>query len=686
MRASLPLEVVHSIRLSTWHALFAARGYPPGIAPSCDAYDAIADALAQADLPLPLARAIFVIAAFTTEAARTDIYNAAAALGYPGRWPDAESPADLAALLLAAATTDDAVAELLEAAQILRDRSFRPRSTLAYVGARQAALEPGGPWAFARALRGEVAEWAKDRDFGQVLPVRIATEPGKTHYEIAHEDRLAVAIGAPTRKRSSHRALRSHVLTLEDDGRRLWIATDCPEAAMPLAAIAGRVFFGDARHFLDAPGVDLWCLQELGAAALNIPDMAPALTVHAVGGTWHSGKSHAITPRGRDFFKALARYKIRIEGGRLDLVTLRASVHAPGGPPRADVALRPPHLVTVSEPEHASLVLRYLDRAKITRPDPRPLDFFSMQPWIDTRPVWILAEGEEGFALLVASGVLVADATNRAIAPPAHPHAGRTATAHPLRGSRFIAWSADPTIAPFVVEEKDLIVYALSFERLARTIADALGLEEPAKGLDEDGVLYCGRRTLGTTRAFLFLLTRPIRAATVARLREMAGHGHAVLLVPPGRMREQGLREIPMPRLAGPWQPLLGALVRALHLEAYVETTLYAPPGARVVLHRSTLRTWFDGVACTAVTEMQFRLLEILLTHAGQAVHTKDIAEHVAGGNFHEDTTRRAIEGLLNAIAKSFKAEKKKPPKDLASLITMPRRGYYVLNAAGFAD
>jgi hypothetical protein len=272
------------------------------------------------------------------------------------------------------------------------------------------------------------------------------------------------------------------------------------------------------------------------------------------------------------------------------------------------------------------------------------------------------------------------------VTPPGGAHRHRTAIAYPLRGSKFIAWSPDPTVAPFLVEEKDLVVYTLQFDRLALTIASAMGLEGPGSSLDEDGVLYCGRRSLATTHALVYLPTRPIRAATVARLREAAGHGHAVLITPPGRMRERGLREIPMPKLAGPWQPLLGALVRALHVQEYVETTLYAPPGARVVLHRSTQRAWLDGVACTAVTEMQFKLLEIIVVHAGQPVHTKDVAQHVTGGAFHEDTTRRTLEGLLSAIERSFKGQKKKAPKDLASLISIPRRGYYVLNAPGFVD
>ncbi|HEY2516520.1 MAG TPA: hypothetical protein VGI39_36875, partial [Polyangiaceae bacterium] len=665
MHAYLPIDVVFAVRLSTWHALFAARGYPPGLSPSADSHDTVAAALASAELPVPLARALFVIAAFATEAGRIDIYNAADALHYPTRWPDAESPADLVAALLAAGATDEAAGELLEAAQSLRDRSFRPWSTFVYSGARRAELTPGGAVAHARALKGEVARWAEARDFGRVFPLQIVPEGDDTHFGVVHEDRPTVTASAAGGaapvpfQRALCRALRSHLLTLERGGRRLWITTDCLEAVTPLARIAGEVFFGDARHFLDASAVDPWRLQEHGAAALEVPALAGEVVAHAVGGTWHSGKKHALTPRGRDLFEALARYKIRIEGGRLDLVTLRALLRAIGAPPRCDIALRPPHLVTFSEPEHAPLLRKYLDGAKITSPDPRPIDFYSLQPWIDTGFTWIAEEGEAGFAWLLENGVLRPDTTNRALAHPAHPHAGRTMTAHPLRGNRFIAWSPDATVAPFVVEEKELVVYALSFGDLARVIAGALGLEGAASALDEDGVLYCGRRALASTHALVFLPTRPIRPVTVARLREAAGHGHAVLITPPGRMREQGLRELPMPKLAGPWQPLLGGLVRALHLEAYVETTLYAPAGARLVLHRATQRVWLDGVACARVTEMQFRLLEILTVHAGQPVHTKEIAVHVTGGNYHEDTTRRVIEGVNGAIQKSFKERKK---------------------------
>ncbi len=84
------------------------------------------------------------------------------------------------------------------------------------------------------------------------------------------------------------------------------------------------------------------------------------------------------------------------------------------------------------------------------------------------------------------------------------------------------------------------------------------------------------------------------------------------------------------------------------------------------------------------MTERHFRLLEILIEHEGQELHTKDIADHVAQGHAHEDTTRKQIDSLLAAIRKSHKAAKKKVPKDLPDLIAMTRLGHYVLRAKGF--
>ena len=683
---ALPSPVLASVRVATWFALFEAHGYPAGITRADERTASPLDVTARvsaeaARLPRALARALTTILAFSTEDARRDVYNAAEALAYPRRWPEATSPADLVASLLAQAPRDPDVALLLDAAQILRDRSFRPRSKLVYLGPGQRTALAASAAASAK-LKSLFAAWCTSRDFGEVVSLTERSSNGVVTWEIVHEDRTRtdlVASGAVSR-----RPLRSHFVSYAHARRRLEITTDCPEAATPLARIFGRALFGSVRHFLDEPAVDLWKLQELGPASLQVSELGHKLSVSAIGGTWHSGKGHAITPRGRDLFKALARYKIRIEGGRLDLVTLRAKVPSKdGGPAQCDVALRPPHLCTVSEPELEPLLDDFLDRAKITAPEPRPRDFISMQPWIDSAASWTAAEGEAGFASLVSAGILKANPENRAVTSPDHPHAGATATAYPLRGTKYLAWHPDATVAPFVVEEKDLVAYALQFGKLAAAVASALGLEAAAAKLDEDGVLFCGRRALGPTHVLVFLPTRPIRPTTIERLRDAAGHGHAVLVVPEGRMHANGLRQIAMPKLAGPWPPLLVEIARVLKLESFVDALALAPLDARFVLHRATGRVWFDGIAC-AVTERHFRLLEMLIEHEGQELYTKDIADYVARGHAHEDTTRKQIDSLVLAIEKSWRAAKKKPPKDLRALITMTRLGHYVLRAKGF--
>ena len=59
MSPRLPTESLFSIRLDTWRALFAARGYPPPLSATTfggASLATVADALARPDLPLPLCR------------------------------------------------------------------------------------------------------------------------------------------------------------------------------------------------------------------------------------------------------------------------------------------------------------------------------------------------------------------------------------------------------------------------------------------------------------------------------------------------------------------------------------------------------------------------------------------------------------------------------------------------------
>jgi hypothetical protein len=55
MHAALPVEILYAVRIPTWHALFAAHGYPPGITTLTTSIETIATALSISDLPLALA-------------------------------------------------------------------------------------------------------------------------------------------------------------------------------------------------------------------------------------------------------------------------------------------------------------------------------------------------------------------------------------------------------------------------------------------------------------------------------------------------------------------------------------------------------------------------------------------------------------------------------------------------------
>ncbi len=696
MRAALSAEAIYSIRISSWQALFAVFGLPPGVTRATSSHAAIAAAIASSDLPAALARALHLVAAFAIPAGRVEIENAASALGYAKRLPPATSPADLMAALVTAAQSDDVIAAIVEAAKIIRGRSFPPRLTNVHLGAPGVDAAIGDPWQYTDPMKRAVGAWCAETGRGSVIDVVAHGDLRRAVLDIIHEDREETiltrapdAAAAPIATTIA-RPVRSHRVVYESEGERglLWITTDVPDALMPLARIAGDVLFGDSRHFLRESPYTLWPLQNRGKDALELPSLAADLaSVRAISGTWHSGKKHAMTPRGKDFFEALARYKIRIDGGRLDAITLRAERRKhDGGPPQFDVTLRPPHLLTCSEPELAPLMNEMLDAARITRPEAPLIDFFSRQPWIHPRAPWIESEGEGAFEALVARGILVADRSNRAVAHPEYPYAGRLFSAYELSDGRFLAVSADVPIAPFVVDAEELVVYRLAFEKLAALVAEALGLGGPAITLDDDGVLFCGRREIGPTYVLLFLLTRPIRPATVERLRTIAGHGHAVLITPRARMTEGGLRQIAMPPLIGPWRPLLAEIVRALDVASVVDTLLYAPADARVVIHRATTRGWIDGTLCDQLSESHLRLFELLALHPGQRVHTKDLAEHITQGSGNADTTYKTIKSLWEAVRRSFKAQKKKPPKDLEKFIEMPKHGCYRLSVIAFVE
>ncbi len=225
---------------------------------------------------------------------------------------------------------------------------------------------------------------------------------------------------------------------------------------------------------------------------------------------------------------------------------------------------------------------------------------------------------DEGFRGLVKRGILVADPSNRSVAPPGAIRTGRAARR--------------PTDSPMGEFSRGAPTRrscrSSSRRRPRRLQAQVRRLREDRRGgdgargrrrwrLDEDGLLFLGHRVLGTTRFRVYLQTRPIRKATEERLSFAAGVDHVVLVVPRGRLQKHALRQIAMPTLSGAWQPRSSVRLCA-HSASNRRSTR---PSMRRRMRassstRATMRLWVDGVLCEAVKETQFRLMGYMVDHA----------------------------------------------------------------------
>jgi hypothetical protein len=181
------------------------------------------------------------------------------------------------------------------------------------------------------------------------------------------------------------------------------------------------------------------------------------------------------------------------------------------------------------------------------------------------------------------------------------------------------------------------------------------------------------------------LPTRLCRASAAERLRRETAPGHAVVLAPEGRIIGRGLAHVTLRSLAPPYAHLLGDIVRALGLVDAVAPTLYAPPGARVVLHAKNGVAYVDGLLIARASVNVVRLLDYLAQNTGQIVTSRGIKEYVSPKAKDDAIARKTVAEFVVAVSESFRDAKKKPPKDIDRFIVQARHGEYRLDATIFS-
>ncbi len=669
-------ETLFTVRLETWRRFFDAHGAPELLIGSLATVADVDDFVVRGVFTDAVLDQLAFIEAFATEKAREAIYEAAAAFDYRGAWRDCVSPADLAATCSAQLSTDAPLRRVVAAARTRVARWFTARTWLCFVGRKKLAI--GDPAQYAAAIEAELDAWARATDRGPWVRVRAGGTSRKARFELAHEDRAsgtsviadaALALGVS-------RPIRSHLVTY--DGERLYVWTAMPEIALALVERLGRVLADDSDWFFSRGAVSTAPLQRASEEGKLAKHGTTFSSVDFIGGLWDSGDDYSLSPRGVDAFLAFKAHGIRIDGGAVRLATLRGFTAPPiAGPRSADYAIRPPYTATCSEPALAAAFLRFADALGVTAAAPVRSDWFAFAPYKHDLDGW---EGLTDLEAVIKAGILVEDAeAPRRIAHPRHRHAGRIATVFDLPGGGKYALSDDPLFPAFLADPAQCVTWSLDFKVLCALLARDLGLSGGSSKADEDGILFLGERDLASTHVRVYLATRACRESAAERLRLESTPGHTVVLVPEGRKIGAGLAHVALRSFAPPYRSLLGDIVRGLRLVDSVAPTLYAPPDARIVLHRKNGVLYVDGLLVARASTKVFRLVDFLSQNLEQLVTSRQIHHYVSGKSTDDAVGRKTIDEFLTAVIESFRDAKKKAPKGLQKFILQDRHGEYRL-------
>jgi hypothetical protein len=681
----LSLETLYAVRLSTFSLLFSSFPPPRDLALPVASHAALEPALVRASLADDTADALALVEAFAHEDGRRALYEAARALDRArAGWRDCTSPADLAAYVVATARTDAATGEVLECARIRIARSFPHRSWYQFVGKEPAQV--GEPTQYLARLDAAFARLLDATDRGPWRRVRAFGTLRKLHFEFAHEDRaLGGAAASPKLAPSAHRPVRSHLVSFDAASNRLFVWTASPDLVTDLVALVAAELVGDARWFFEMPAVDLSALQA-HAEEGKLPVHGGAFArLSLIGMTWDSGAGHSLAPRGADVYAALRRHGVGIAGGAIRHATVRAE-SAPGarGPRTADLSIRPPYTVTCSEPDVAPAFLREADKLGLTRPGATPRDYWTLAPYVHSREEWLATP--DG-AALVERGFVAFDDRARRVRHPDHPHAGRVAPVFAIRrrGASY-APPEDPILGAFLVDDDALTLGAIDWPKLGAAIAAELRLDAPARAHppDDDRIVRLGAIDLGPQRACFLLCTEPCAASTLDRHRRALAPDLAVFVIPEGRALARGFASVGLARLAGPYRPLLAAAVRELGLQAIVPPTLYAPDGARLVIHRDGKQAYLDGVPLVRASDAMVNALLFLADNAGRLVTAREIGAAISAKSDYDARARKTLRALDDAVAESFRLAKKKLAKDARAIVVMDKHGQYRLGVTVF--
>lgn len=562
------------------------------------------------------------------------------------------APRDAAAELWLAQHARPELREVYARVQMQVEARRSPRSFREYCGreSRRVAdwnvLQP-------RIVAG-VRAWCKAKDFGEHVDVRGYVTNGDLQMQVIHGHRIQkpVIVRENDQGRRVIELRPAHCDVIRYDAKGSWLRISPRSTGGGVfdayRTVLGIALFDDADFFSPA-AYSLRSLQERGQAALDTsPSVSRARVTDLV---WDRGSGvHRI--KSPDCLAEVRAMGLPPTEG--DFTEARIAVTMPGRrDARRTIHIKLPNKVDYPRDDaHAVAIGSFLEASGIctTEAPRRSRDLWDLHPWKQTERTWRDAYPEDVDRLV--QGQILKSTEFLRVVHPDHPSHGRALTAEAGFGV-----STDEDIPPRVLTPTDLGGLALDVTPLLAGWRETLGLEGTLRDLG-DGIYLLGERSFESVRFAIAVLMRQVTddgALLARRISTAVTHGSTIaVLVPTGRKSGTGHADVALDRLCIDAREVWQQVMVATAVGAQVPAIWHAPGNVRLVVDRTRMLVWLDGVPIGVTPDSGAYRFIAMLAEARNCPVANDVIDAALSPNRDESSARKVKSAAKKALETSL--------------------------------
>lgn len=674
LRDLVPIE---EVTVDTWSDVFARIEYPTAVSRATLSHERIEAAVDEGTISQELADLLQVLHELGTSAGVDLLYQHAATAGADtDTWPTDVGPRELIARIWLRARDDRKLAEAIQLTRMTLFERQVPEVFRDFVG------KAPRPCPVARARMARLEQLLQPifvkHGFGDEVTVSPREDEGYVSFRILRGGRIQapLVLAAKQRRTLQFRPAQCDVIRYEPSTGRLSVP---PLAALQIKNYPdtlGAALFDDPAFFSKQNTCTLRPLQLRREEALHSERHEGIIErVALVECLWRRPDGSKVRLSGRNCFAQIEELALPINQGALLEAKLQMQFHGRHSS-RAVILVQDPAGVLHRNQTHRELIDRYLEDIGVKFPQAaeETPDAWNLADATHPEPWWRQMFGKAFDALVSLN--LLAVGRLQSLPHPDHPESpGVLDVRHEFVDGqpRFVGVSRDSTVPSRFLRPEELRGLALDSARLARAVADALGLGDtiewtPMQGCADLGVLDL----VGAQARVFFVASAPSwSAAHVDWLvqQQCASGERPVFILPLGRTMETGHPQVRCDLLRPPYCDLKADIVDALRLgnsapaiaRARREHVLVVDLVYRTVwMSRGEIPLSAPGSRFVRVplTDQGFRFVECVVRakRMGRPLTTRELAEAVAprGTVIDDSSARQAKLSVKKAISKAL--------------------------------